>query len=57
MSDDLTPQGQRRECVALFDACTPHVYRHNAFRITGLPVDASTREIKRRMDDLKSAAE
>lgn len=45
------------ECKPLFEACTPHVFLHNAFRITGLPVDASTRDIKRRADDLKAAAE
>ena len=45
------------ECNALLDACTPHLYMHNAFRLSGIPVDASTREIKRRIDDLKAAAE
>ena len=42
-------------------SCSTHArptsYLHNAFRITGLPVDASTRDIKRRADDLKAAAE
>jgi TPR repeat protein len=46
-----------KECKALFEACTPHLYVHNAFRISGIPADASTRDIKRRMDDLKAAAE
>lgn len=45
------------DCKPLLAACTPQVYIHNAFRITGLPVDASTRDIKRRVDDLKAAAE
>ena len=45
------------DCQPLLAACTPLVYAHNAFRITGLPVDASTRDIKRRVDDLKAAAE
>ena len=45
------------DCKPLLTACTPLVYVHNAFRITGLPVDASTRDIKRRVDDLKAAAE
>ncbi len=45
------------ECKALLDACTPHLYIHNAFRISGIPIDASTRDIKRRIDDLKAAAE
>jgi hypothetical protein len=45
------------ECQLLLDACTPHVYRQNAFRITGLLPDASIRDIKRRIDDLKHADE
>jgi len=45
------------DCKPLLAACTPLVYFHNAFRITGLPIDASTRDIKRRVDDLKAAAE
>jgi TPR repeat protein len=45
------------ECKALLDACTPHLYIKNAFRISGIAIDALTRDIKRRIDDLKSAAE
>ena len=45
------------DCRQLFDACTPLVYAHNAFRITGLAVDASVRDVKRRIDDLKAAEE
>ena len=45
------------ECKALLDACTPHLYIHNAFRVSGIPVDASTRDSKRRMDELKIAAD
>ena len=45
------------ECKAFIDACTPLVYRQNSFRITGLQVDASVRAIKRRIEDLKHAAE
>ena len=57
MSTDSHSQDHRGECSALYDACTPQIYHHNAFRITGLPVDSSTRDIKRRADDLKAAAE
>ena len=46
-----------QHCKPLLTASTPTVYRHNAFRITGLTVDASPREIKRRIDDLKAAEE
>ncbi|MEI8120428.1 MAG: tetratricopeptide repeat protein [bacterium] len=45
------------ECKPLLDASTPRVYVQNAFRITGLAVDAQTRDIKRRIDDLKHAEE
>ncbi len=44
-------------CEPLLAVCTPDVYRYNAFRITGLAVDASPREIKRRIDELKAADE
>lgn len=42
------------ECKALLDACTPEVYINNTFRITGLAVDATTREVKRRIEELKA---
>lgn len=45
------------ECRALLDVCTPQLFLQNTFRISGIPVDASTRDIKHRMDDLKAAAE
>lgn len=45
------------ECKVLLDVCTPLVYVQNAFRISGLAVDASARDIKRRIDDLKHAEE
>lgn len=60
---DVTPRPRRAsespvvECKVLLDACTPLVYVQNAFRITGLAVDASARDIKRRIDDLKHAEE
>lgn len=44
-------------CKPLLDASTPSVYRRNAFRITGLPVDATPRQFKRRLGDLKDAEE
>lgn len=50
-------RGTSAECKPLLEACTPQLYRNNAFRIVGLPVDASTRDIKRRIDDLKAAEE
>lgn len=52
---------KRREkhehCHPLLSACTPTIYQYNAFRLTGLPVDTNTRQLKRRIDDLKAAEE
>lgn len=42
-------------CEPLFEACDHLVYLNNAFRIIGMPVDATTREIKRHISDLKSS--
>jgi len=50
-------ESRSSECKPLMDACTPFVYRENAFRITGLFTDASVRDIKRRINDLKHAEE
>lgn len=36
------------------EACTPRLYLNNAFRIIGLPVDATQRDIRRRMEDLSA---
>lgn len=47
----------QRECQPLMEACTSSLYLNNAFRVIGLPVHASTRNIKRRLDELKMAAE
>jgi len=35
--------------VALIEAATPLVYRTNAFRVTGLPVDATPRDVSRQL--------
>jgi hypothetical protein len=58
MSEQVTSSASgQAECKALLDACTPLVYVRNAFRISGLAVDAAARDIKRRIDDLKHAEE
>lgn len=44
-------------CKVLLAAATPEMFRANAFRITGLPVDATTREITKRADKLKMMEE
>lgn len=45
------------DCKVLMESSTPHVYLRSAFRITGLPTDVSLRDLKRRVDELKHAAE
>lgn len=45
----------KSECRQMFDVCKPRVYHDNMFYLTGLPVDASSRDIARRQDDLKAA--
>lgn len=44
-------------CLPLIDAATKDLFRKNAFRITGLPVDASTREVDRQAGKLMMLAE
>jgi C-terminal repeat of topoisomerase len=45
------------ECKPLLEAATKELFRKNAFRITGLSVDATTREVARHADKLKMLAE
>ena len=40
-------------CKPLLEAATPEMFQVNAFRITGLPVDATAREITKHADRLK----
>jgi hypothetical protein len=40
-------------CVPLTEAAHPQVYRTNAFRVTGLAVDATAREISRQAEKLR----
>ncbi len=43
-------------CLPLIDAATKDLFRKNAFRITGLPVDATPREEARHTDKIKQLA-
>lgn len=45
------------DCGLLFEAATPEIFRNNAFRITGLNIDATPREISKRASELKMMAE
>jgi len=44
-----------RTCARLLEAATPDLYRRNAFRVLGLPVTASGRDIRRREQRLRIA--
>jgi hypothetical protein len=46
----------RHERTAFFDGVGPELYRENPFRITGLPVDATARAIRRRSEELQIKA-
>jgi hypothetical protein len=45
------------ECKPLLDATTKDLFRKNAFRITGLPVDATARDIGKHAEKLQLIAE
>ncbi|HOC54198.1 MAG TPA: topoisomerase C-terminal repeat-containing protein [Verrucomicrobiota bacterium] len=54
------PPPQRRPtdpCKPLLSAATPAIFRRNAFRITGLPVEASTRQVAKHAANLGQMAE
>ena len=46
-------EGSELQSDVLLDLAGPDLYRNNAFRITGLSVDASTREIARHTDKMR----
>src|ERR1017187_1014016 len=48
-----TQQRGASECKPLLHAATKELYRNNSFRITGLQVDATSREIAKQADKLK----
>ena len=50
-------RGSSASCKPLLDVATPELFRTNAFRITGLHVDATTREIAKHTDKLKMMEE
>ena len=55
-SQEGPPANKQRlpdDCSPLLDAARLNIYRNNAFRIMGLPVDASTKEMLKRADKLK----
>lgn len=62
-SEESTDEGLSKEqrssteCLPLLEAANLNIYRENPFRITGLPVDATTKEISRHADKLKQMEE
>lgn len=57
VSDRQTRHRDVSECKSLIAASTKDLFRHNAFRITGLAVDATAREVIRHADKLKMLLE
>ncbi len=54
---DRSQRSSSSTCKPLLEVATPELFRTNAFRITGLPVDATMREITRHTDKLKMMEE
>ncbi len=42
-----------RDCEPLLQLATSHIYRNNLFRVLGLPVDSTSRDVKRQEDRRK----
>ncbi|MCI0664703.1 MAG: hypothetical protein L0220_26880, partial [Acidobacteria bacterium] len=43
---------ESQEFAPLVETAGPYIYRNNGFRITGLPVNASERDVARHLKDL-----
>jgi hypothetical protein len=52
-ADESGIQAAAGQCAALFEATTPALFVGNAFRVTGLAVDANPREIAEQISALK----
>lgn len=53
----IPPSGKAPTCQPLIEAAHLNIYRENAFRITGLAVDASAKEVARHADKLRMMEE
>ena len=53
----MNESNQSAKCTALFEACTLSIYDKNIFRLTGLPVDASARDISKQAQKLQMLEE
>jgi hypothetical protein len=56
-ANDGGPQNAPGECRVLLEACTAEVFVNNIFKITGLAVDVTPREIAKQMAERKLQAE
>ena len=54
---DMESKAALAECRPLLEAANLNIYRENPFRITGLPVDATLKQIARHADKLKQMEE
>lgn len=56
---EAVPKRQRSsaDCLPLLESAHLNIYRENLFRITGLPIDATQKQAKRRVDELKMLQE
>ena len=52
-ADESGTEAAAGQCAALFEATTPALFVGNAFRVTGLAVDANPREIAEQISALK----
>lgn len=53
----MTSTTESSECLPLMEACTLSLYEKNIFRITGLPVDATAKEVARQVQKLQMLEE
>jgi hypothetical protein len=53
----MSHTSENSHCAPLIEACTLNLFEKNIFRITGLPVDASTKEVSRQAQKLQMLEE
>lgn len=53
----MNNSSKNTECPPLYEACTLSLYQKNIFRVTGLPVDATSKEVARQAQKLQMLEE
>jgi hypothetical protein len=53
----MNESGKNSSCTPLMEACTLTLYQKNIFRVTGLPVDATSKEVSRQAQKLQMLEE